>query len=266
MVFQFYAASKVLQSYIVGYVEADSRTSGEKGVHKLFPNGFSGIFFNFGNLGKLAIKEEYETPAVSIFGQIDQCFEAIHWPGSYSLGVLLHPTVLSKFLHEDMTAFANRAFDGRSIRQDLQILHRQLEETQGVKNKTEKLNYFFAKAFLNLPSTLTIADAALNLMHRPMMPSIKSLAHQLKISERYLETQFKKYVGLSPKTYSLIIRFKRMEQQLQTKSSVSWEQLDFAHEYYDQNHFIKDFKRFTGHTPSDYLMNNLEMGRSYLIG
>lgn len=164
-----------------------------------------------------------------------------------------------------MAAFTNKAFDGRSIRHDLQILHSQLEEAQAVKNKIEKLNYFFAKAFLNLPSTLTIADAALNLMHRPIMPSIKSLAHQLKISERYLETQFKKYVGLSPKTYSMIIRFKRMEQQLQTKSSVSWEQLDFTHEYYDQNHLIKDFKRFTGQTPSDYQMNNLEMGRSYLV-
>lgn len=266
MVFQFHAASKVLLPYLVGYLEADSRTSTNKGVHTLFPNGYSGIFFNFGNLGKLSIKEEYETPTVSIFGQIDQCFEAIHYPGSYSLGVLLYPTVLSKFLHEDMTAFANRAFDGRSIRQDLQIVHRQLEETQEVKIKIEKLNCFFAKAFLNLPSTPTIADAALNLMHRPIMPSIKSLAHQLKISERYLETQFKKYVGLSPKTYSLIIRFKRMEQQLQSKSSASWEQFGFTHDYYDQNHFIKDFKRFTGHTPSDYLLSNLEMGRSFLVG
>jgi AraC-like DNA-binding protein len=265
MTFNFYPPSKQLSSYVVGYLEADSRTSMQKGVHTLFPNGYSGIFFNFGNLGKLAIKEEYETPAVSVFGQIDQYFEAIHWPGSYSLGVLLHPTMLSKFLREDMTAFANKAFDGRAIRGDLKMLHDQLEEAPTVKNKIELLNHFFTKAFLNLQPTATIADAALGLLHQPAMPSIKRLAHQLKISERYLETQFKKHVGLSPKTYSLIIRFKRMEQQLQAKSTASWVQLGFSQEYYDQNHFIKDFKRFTGHTPSDYLLNNLEMGRSYLI-
>jgi AraC-like DNA-binding protein len=265
MVFQFHSPLKSLQPFIKGYLEADSRTSITKGIHTLFPNGFSGIFFNFGNLGKLSIKEEYETPAVSIFGQIDQCFDAIHWPGSYSLGVLLHPTALSKFLREDMTAFANKAFDGRWLRNDLKFLHNQLEETHSIKDKIELLDQYFSKSFLSLQPTTTIADAALSLMHQPTMPSIKSLAHQLKISERYLETQFKKYVGLSPKTYSLIIRFMRMEQQLQIKSTASWQQMDFAHEYYDQNHFIKDFKRFTGHTPSDYLLNNLEMGRSYLI-
>ncbi len=265
MVFQFHAASKVLQPYLVGYLEADSRTSTNKGVYTLFPNGYSGIFFNFGNLGKLSIKEEYETPAVSIFGQIDQCFDAIHWPGSYSLGVLLHPTALSKFLREDMTTFANKAFDGRWLRDDLKILHNQLEEIPSIKNKIELLNQYFTKSFLSLQPTTTIADAALSLLHKSTMPSIKNLAHQLKISERYLEMQFKKHVGLSPKTYSLIIRFKRMEQQLQIKSTASWEKLGFANEYYDQNHFIKDFKRFTGHTPSDYLLNNLEMGRSYLI-
>lgn len=265
MTFTFFEPTKQLKPHVVGYLEADSRKSLANSTYTLFPNGYSGIFFNFGNFGKLAIKEEYQTPAVSIFGQIDQCFEAIHRPSSYSLGVLLRPTVLSKFLREDMATFTNKAFDGGDIRHDLKILWTQLEEIHLVKHKIELLNHFFAEAFIHLPQTVTIADAALNLIHQPGLPSIKNLANHLQVSERYLETQFKKYVGLSPKTYSLIVRFKRIEQQLHTKSTTHWAKLGFAGEYYDQNHFIKDFKRFTGHTPSDYLLSNLEMGRSYLV-
>jgi methylphosphotriester-DNA--protein-cysteine methyltransferase len=84
-------------------------------------------------------------------------------------------------------------------------------------------------------------------------------------SERHLEKQFKKHVGLSPKIYAMIVRFKTMEQLLISKPKLRWGKINFADQYYDQNHFIKEFKRFTGHTPSDYLLNSLEMGRSYLV-
>jgi methylphosphotriester-DNA--protein-cysteine methyltransferase len=265
MIFNFYPPSKSLQSFVIGYLEADSRGSSKSTSHKLFPNGYPGIFFNFGNLGKLSIKEEFKTPEVSIFGQIDQCFEAIHWPGSYSIGVLLHPTILAKFLREDMAAFTNKAFDGNLIHRDLKMLHEQLEKLTKVEMKVEVLNHFFKRAFLNLEQMVTVADAALRLIRQTEFHSIKKLTSDLGFSERYIESQFRKYVGLSPKTYSLIVRFKRIEQQLRIKTSAQWNMLGFTHEYYDQNHFIKDFKRFTGHTPSNYLLNNFDMGRSYLI-
>jgi AraC-like DNA-binding protein len=266
MIFHSYPPAKILSPFVRCYLEADSRNSTEKGVHPLFPNGLSGIFFNFGSLGKLSIKEEYETPEVSIFGQIDRCFDAIHWPGSYSLGVLLKPSVLSKFLKEDMSKLTNKAVDGQLFRPELREVHRQLKATSSVKKKITILNRHFIKTFSYLRhQPPTLAERAIDqIYHHPSL-SIKKLAHHLKVSERYLQVQFKKSVGLSPKTYSLIIRFMRMEQQLFEKSAVRWEDMNFASEYYDQNHFIKDFKRFTGITPSGYLLKNFEMGRSYLL-
>lgn len=265
MIFHSYPPSKTLAPFVRCYLEADSRDSTKKGVHILFPNGLSGIFFNFGTLGKLSIKEEYQTPEVSIFGQIDQCFDAIHWPGSYSLGVLLKPTVLSKYLQKDMSDLTNTAVNGCLLRPELQEVHRQLKIAP-IKNKIAILNLYLAKAFSPLRhQPTTLADRAIDLINHHPSISIKKIAHQLKVSERYLQVQFKKSVGLPPKTYSLIVRFIRMEQQLFEKSAVRWEDMNFATEYYDQNHFIKDFKRFTGHTPSQYLDKNFEMGRSYLL-
>src|SRR5690349_5309989 len=98
MEFRIHQPSQNLQPFVQCYLEADSSTTLEKGEHTLFPNGLSGIFFNFGNMGKLIIKEEYKTPEVSVFGQIDRHFTVIHWPGFYSLGVLLKPSVLSRLL------------------------------------------------------------------------------------------------------------------------------------------------------------------------
>src|SRR5688572_3790731 len=118
MLFQFYQPSKTLQPFIEGYLEADVRNHTKKASHTLFPNGFSGIFFNFGNKGKLIVKDAYDTPSVSIFGQIDCHFTIEHGPGFYSLGVLLKPAVLSKIFRLNMAELTNRAFHGELFRND----------------------------------------------------------------------------------------------------------------------------------------------------
>lgn len=263
MRFRFYPTAQKLQPFIEGYLEADSRTSLKVESHVLFPNGFSGVFFNFGYLGKLLIKEEHETPKVSVFGQIDQRFEAVHAPGSYSLGVLLKPSVLARLLRVNMTELTNRTFDGALIRKDLVFLHEALLNAQHLTQRVELLDQFFLSTLPGIKET-PLVDHAIARLQRGTI-NIRQLARQLKVSDRYLETQFRQYVGLSPKTYSMILRFKRMEQQLNNLETTRWAQLDLAHEYYDQNHFIKEFKRFTGNTPSEYLLENFEMGRSYLI-
>lgn len=266
MVFNVYQPPEHLRRFVKGYLEADSRGTTVQTSHKLFPNGYSGIFFNFGNLGKLSIKQEFETPRVSIFGQIDRSFDAVHWPGSYSLGVLLEPVVLSRFLRTSMSEFTNKAFDGISIRSDLYSLHEELIATPLVSNKIGILNRFFTSAFNSLQSQNLFVDHALLAMTKHNSLSVSDLAKKLKVSDRYLEAQFKAGIGVSPKTYLMILRFKRIEGLLQSNPRVRWGEVNFSDEYYDQNHFIKDFKRFTGHTPTDYLAGDFEMGRSYLLG
>jgi AraC-like DNA-binding protein len=245
-------------------MEADGRNCLEVGEYTVFPNGFSGLFFNFGSKGKLIINEEHITPSVSICGQIDRHFTAVHWPGFYSLGIIVKPTVLSRLLKVDMAEFVNTPFDGNLIRNDLHVLYSQLEHAQASAEKIELIETSLRKMLAGMSSANMIAEQALHILELPVHTPIAKLAKSMNVSERYLETQFRKTVGLSPKTYALIVRFKRIEQQLKKLSAVRWQDMEFAHEYHDQNHFIKDFKRFTGHTPSAYLLNHFEMGSTYL--
>ncbi|MEC3881462.1 helix-turn-helix domain-containing protein [Parapedobacter sp. 10938] len=72
-------------------------------------------------------------------------------------------------------------------------------------------------------------------------------------SERSLERHFKQRMGMSPKTYHRICRFNAMKARLDQAPSCSWQELAFTSGYYDQSHFIKEFKRFSGKTPGEYL-------------
>jgi AraC-like DNA-binding protein len=264
MEFRIHQPSPSLQPFVQCYLEADCTSTFEKGEHTLFPNGHSGIFFNFGNIGRLIIKEEYKTPEVSVFGQIDRHFTVMHWPGFYSLGVLLKPSVLSRLLRVDMAEFTNKAFDGQLIRSNFKLLYQQLGEVFSIREKITLIERYLAKELLVFSKHPTLADEVVRLIHQQRVVSIDQMANHLRMSQRHLEIQFKRAVGLSPKTYSLIQRFKRMENQLRKMPVVRWDEMFFATEFSDQSHFIKDFKRFTGLTPSDYLLENLSMGRSYL--
>lgn len=74
-----------------------------------------------------------------------------------------------------------------------------------------------------------------------------------KGSRRRLERQFKKHIGLSPKQLGKVMRLQAALSLLLDKEPQSLTKIAYSSEYYDQSHFIKDFKEFTGVTPKDFL-------------
>ncbi|WCL50624.1 AraC family transcriptional regulator [Leptospira sp. GIMC2001] len=82
-----------------------------------------------------------------------------------------------------------------------------------------------------------------------------------KISlRRKLERKFTKYIGVSPKQLGRLIRFQAALKLLLSGESENLTDIAHQFEYYDQSHFIKDFKDFTGISPKNFLNNeNLKL-------
>lgn len=70
------------------------------------------------------------------------------------------------------------------------------------------------------------------------------------ISQRQLRRIFEFYVGDTAKTFSKVIRFQNILRAKPSKQSLGQNKLFFDAGYYDQSHFIKEFKNFYGVTPS----------------
>ena len=86
---------------------------------------------------------------------------------------------------------------------------------------------------------------------------IKGLASDLGVSQSSLERGFKSRVGLSPKEYAGLIRFRNIFKFYNSSSSLTELALDAG--YYDQAHFIKDFKEFTGTTPETFAKQSKQL-------
>ncbi|MEO8359629.1 MAG: helix-turn-helix domain-containing protein, partial [Vicinamibacteria bacterium] len=80
---------------------------------------------------------------------------------------------------------------------------------------------------------------------------LTALADVLHLSARQFRRRFEFAVGLPPKRFSRLIRFQRVFEQKREGDARAWSQVALDCGYYDQAHFNRDFKAFTGVRPKD---------------
>lgn len=89
----------------------------------------------------------------------------------------------------------------------------------------------------------------------PSIMKVEDLVPQYGLGKRSLQRLFNRYVGVGPKW--IIRRFRLIEaaRRLDAGQAASFTDLAASLGYFDQAHFIKDFKALVGRTPSDYVRN-----------
>jgi len=93
---------------------------------------------------------------------------------------------------------------------------------------------------------------------------VESLAETLGISLRRLDRAFNTRVGLPPKALCRIVRFQRVFKMLgQKESGRDWVQIALDCGYYDQAHFVKEFKEFSGKSPTSYFAEQNAMSELF---
>lgn len=97
-----------------------------------------------------------------------------------------------------------------------------------------------------------IQTAAKHLHHTKGQFRITELADHCHMSVRQLERGFQHVIGTSPKMFARTLRFQEAQRHLMFHPEADLTQLAHDCGYFDQAHFIKDFKAFAGRTPSEY--------------
>ncbi|HEX2934217.1 MAG TPA: AraC family transcriptional regulator [Bacteroidales bacterium] len=79
------------------------------------------------------------------------------------------------------------------------------------------------------------------------------IAEIFDISENYIHKLFMQRIGVSFKPYSQIIRISNILKEITCLNRADWMEILEKYGYYDQAHFIKDFKKIVKQTPQQYL-------------
>jgi AraC-like DNA-binding protein len=101
-----------------------------------------------------------------------------------------------------------------------------------------------------------ITAVANDLTHACQASSTDQYAYKANMSVRTFERRFMEQVGISPKLYSKLLRFNDAMLVKAMHPEKSWTSVAYECNYYDQMHLIKDFKQFSGYTPTELFKEN----------
>lgn len=86
----------------------------------------------------------------------------------------------------------------------------------------------------------------------PDSPSVASVAGDTGFSMRRFIELFRQEVGLTPKVFARVMRFQRVLERVHAQEDIDWTDAALSCGYFDQAHFIHDFRSFSGLNPTTY--------------
>ncbi len=96
-------------------------------------------------------------------------------------------------------------------------------------------------------------ELAINrIQNDPTVDTVTTCIAESGFSQKHTIHLFKKYTGYRPKDLQRILRFSHAVNKIQNDKPVSWIELSTDCGYSDQAHFIRDFKHFSGFTPTGF--------------
>ncbi|MFY1691818.1 helix-turn-helix domain-containing protein [Plantactinospora sp. WMMB782] len=109
------------------------------------------------------------------------------------------------------------------------------------------------RRFVDVPGLELVRQVSGRIAAASGAVSIGPLCADAGVSSTHLADRFKRIVGITPKRLARTYRFARVVRSLDAAATVDWGALACRAGYFDQSHFVKDFRTFTGCTPTAYL-------------
>lgn len=167
-----------------------------------------------------------------------------------TVSIVFQPGGLNRFLNIPVTELFDNGYGAR------EVIGREIEDLLDKSHNTISFNEldsvvqsYFLKKQSQIKEPLPI-DFALQQLQVNYNTNIDSIAAMACMSVRNFERKCKERLGMPAKMYARIARFHKAYRMLKTKPTISWPDLTYEVGYYDQTHFIKDFKEFAKVTPT----------------
>jgi AraC-like DNA-binding protein len=88
---------------------------------------------------------------------------------------------------------------------------------------------------------------------QPDQLHFQQLSRQIGYSQKHFIHLFKTRVGVAPKQYLKIMRFQQAIRTIEGGTSADWSEIALGNGFYDQSHFIHEFRNLSGFTPGEYI-------------
>jgi AraC-like DNA-binding protein len=257
MIFKEILPGPKLQPYIKCFYiyESDSFLDYDDIV---FPSGTMEVIFNLGE-GNWKTKKDGKfntTPPVELWGQITKPLAIKSIGKNTMLGFRFYPHSAAYFFNENVAEFNNEVVSAADLLgSSLNTLHSKLLDITDLDKRIKLIEeYLWSKLAISEKKHSKIkfvGELADSLKFNYNSEKIISISNRKNISVRYLNLLFSQYTGLPPKLFYKINRFQHSLSLIQSNEQ-KLTRVAYDSGYFDQSHFIREFKLFTGITPNSF--------------
>ncbi len=247
MRFEIFQPSEILRPYIKQFAISEIEYESE---YKVFPS--LGIVIGFQYKGNLAIIQDSDISTLQsagITGIVDSYKVFKNSPGIGTFLVFFTEIGLAHFTNHPVNELFNLSIGLDYIFEKSLVyeVQERLVLAQTDEQKIQVVERFFLSQLKSISTDKLIVEAVRMIYQSHGSIRVKELNEKLHISLSPFEKRFRKLVGTSPKKFASIVRFNVALSSLENNKSLL--EICYENNFFDQAHFIKDFKQFTGVTP-----------------
>ena len=238
--------------------------------HKLIPQRNISLRFNMNDTPQYVILngEEHLLEHAYFSGLHDHFINAhLKINGKIdTLGICFFPDGFFPFINFPVAECKNQVLGAAEV--GLKTYKTISEKIKEVPHVEERLEILEKELVLFLTKNIGASEnfrRIFNVLKQTENPlQIAEFCNRNTIGKRTLERLYNKYLGIPATTFAKLNRFHNSMNQLLSNDFTKLSDLAFDNGYFDQMHFIRDFKRFTGDTPKSFIRQNnsiLQVGK-----
>jgi len=267
--YQTFQPHRDLDSVVKCYWTLEVDAAKNQTRQRIIPDGCIEMAFILGDdIKRYTSGEEFILqPRAMVLGQTIEPFYVEPTGYVNSFAVRFYPYGFANFVTTPIQSLANTEtpIDLLFGEQPAKELEDKIIRAGSTKERIETLEDFLLKKLRSEATIENIVKSTIDeILSTNGSTAIKTILKENLAKRRQLERKFSKQVGISPKQLGKVIRLQTALKMLINQDAESLTKIAYDSEYYDQAHFIKDFKEFTGTTPGSFLSDD-EMALSSLF-
>jgi AraC-like DNA-binding protein len=261
MLYQEVKPSPILAPFVKCYwiTEMDVPAGGSYQEY-ISPTGYPQLLFSYGESHTATVvnNQYHTTQRYYLVGQASKGFSVESQRAFQVIGVIFHPAGLFPFIRIPLFEFTDQFFAVDQVEQpgDRELLE-QFENATSNVARIAIVEQFLERRIFDKPFCFDFTQHAVALIQQYNGNiTVQEVATKLRVSTRHLHRMFEQKVGLNPKLYARIVRFNYVIKLLKQYPNVNYYDLSFECGFFDQAHFIKNFREFTHRTLTNYHQTN----------
>ena len=258
MHYQFITPSPILAPFIKHYWMLETDEWEGNVSERVVPTGNLQLMFHYRKPFTMTFpgQQTYVQPQSFVSGISSRFMDATTQGSSGVIALEFQPYGACNFFGFPLNELENRSVHLADIfAGEVRFIEEQIGECTDAQSRINIIEKFLVEKLnpINDRDFNLVKSAVEVIMHSHGQIQSNRLAGKLAVTPKNLERKFASLVGKSPKQFARIVRFQEVMNGLATRQSKYLTEYAFNNGYFDQSHFIHEFKTFSGYTPREFV-------------